>query len=90
MVSALRLASDPVAVSSDVIARVEDVMGGRPVIRGTRITVEAVKGRISGGDTIDDLTVEYPGVARQAFEAALAYDLRPAAAHPAVVTRRDG
>ena len=27
------------------------------MIRGTRITVEAVKGRVSGGDMIDDLTV---------------------------------
>ncbi len=76
MVSAHCLVSDGAAASAspDLIARIEGVMGGRPVIRGTRITVASVKGRVSGGDSIDDLIAEYPDVAREAFEAAIAYD----------------
>lgn len=47
-----------------------EVKGGAPVIRGTRITVEAVVGRIRAGDSIEDLVAEYPGVPEQAFRAA--------------------
>ncbi len=50
-------------------------MGGRAVIRGTRLTVAAVQGRVSGGDRIDDLVLEYPDVSREAFESAMAYEI---------------
>jgi uncharacterized protein (DUF433 family) len=69
--------------TSELIARVDGVMGGRPVIRGTRITVSSVKGRVSGGDSLDDLMIEYPEVSREAFEAALAYDDRSIGDDPA-------
>jgi uncharacterized protein (DUF433 family) len=62
------------------IERVEGVMGGRPVIKGTRITASAVFGRLSAGDTIEDLLDDYPHVPRDAFEAAYLY----AATHPSV------
>jgi uncharacterized protein (DUF433 family) len=54
------------------------IMGGAPVISGTRIPVHAVLARLEGGDTIDDLVADYPGVGRQPFEAAAVY----ARAHP--------
>ena len=63
---------------ADLIARVEGVMGRRPVIRGTRITAASVKGRVSGGDSLDDLMVDCPEVAREGFEAAVAFDDRTA------------
>lgn len=63
------------SASPDPIVRIEGVMGGRAVIRGTRITVAAVQGRVSGGDKIDDLVLEYPDVSREAFESAMAYEL---------------
>ena len=62
---------------SNLIARIEGVMGGRPVIRGTRITVASVQGRVSGGDSIEDLMVDYPDVTRDALEAALGYETEP-------------
>ena len=37
-----------------------DILGGTPVIRGTRITVYSVLGRLDGGETIDDLVEDYP------------------------------
>lgn len=51
----------------------EEIFGGEPVIKGTRITCRSVLGKIEGGDTIDDLMVDYPEIPREAFEAAVTY-----------------
>ena len=56
----------------------EDILGGTPVIAGTRIAVYAILGRLQDGNTIDDLMDDYPEVSREAFEAAELY----ARAHP--------
>ena len=55
-----------------------DILGGTPVISGTRLSVYAILGRLQGGDTIDDLVEDYPDIPREAFEAAHVY----AQAHP--------
>ena len=57
----------------NLIERVEGVQGGRPVIKGTRLTVSAIYGRLSSGELIDDLVEDYPGIPRKAFEAAYLY-----------------
>ncbi len=70
------------------IEAVEVVQGGRPVIRGTRITVSSVLGRLTSGDTVEDLLEDYPDVPREAFEAAYLFGKthprvgRPAARKP--------
>jgi uncharacterized protein (DUF433 family) len=51
----------------------EGVQGGRPVIQGTRLTVSAIYGRLSSGDTLDTLVEDYPEIPRLAFEAAFLY-----------------
>lgn len=58
----------------------DGVQGGRPVIKGTRLTVSAVHGRLSSGDTIETLMDDYPDIPRRAFEAARLY----AETHPQV------
>ena len=60
------------------IASDPDILGGTPVIAGTRLTVYSILGRLQGGDTIDDLASDYPEVPREAFAAARLY----AGAHP--------
>jgi uncharacterized protein (DUF433 family) len=50
-----------------------DVMLGKPVIRGTRITVELVLRRISEGATEDDLVASYPHLTREDIRAAVAF-----------------
>lgn len=62
------------------IETVEGVKGGRPVIKGTRLTVSAIHGRLASGDTIDELMEDYPDIPRRAFEAADLY----ARTHPQV------
>ena len=48
----------------------EEIKGGTPVIRGTRLTVYAVLGRIDHGETIDDILADNPDLTREALEAA--------------------
>ena len=49
------------------------MQGGRPVIKGARLTVSAIYGRLSSGDTLESLLEEYPEIPREAFEAAFLY-----------------
>jgi len=37
-----------------------DICNGRPVIRGTRITVETILGYLSAGDSADDVLQAHP------------------------------
>ncbi|MGE0717964.1 MAG: DUF433 domain-containing protein [Alphaproteobacteria bacterium] len=78
--SAVERAERYAAARDAHIETAEGVQGGRPVIRGTRITVSAIHGRLGAGDTIDDLVEDYPDVPREAFEAAFLY----AETHPQV------
>lgn len=55
-----------------------EILGGEPILKGTRITCQSVLGRIEGGETLDDLVEDYPEISKEAFEAALIY----AKAHP--------
>lgn len=56
-----------------VIVRDPEIMGGTPVIRGTRITVYALAGRLEDGETIDDILEDYPRLKREDVEAAIMY-----------------
>lgn len=49
------------------------ILGGEPVIRGTRITARSVKARLDDGETIEELLADYPALPRAAFEAAAIY-----------------
>ncbi|MPQ95857.1 DUF433 domain-containing protein [Thioclava sp. JE_KL1] len=51
----------------------DEILGGEPVIKGTRVTCRSVLGRLSDGDTLDDLCEEHPSIPREAFEGAATY-----------------
>ncbi len=57
----------------DYIVADPKVMLGKPVIKGTRITVELVIERLGQGQTIDELLVSYPHISREAVMACLQY-----------------
>ncbi len=63
-----------------------DVMLGKPVIRGTRITVELILRKLSEGATEGDLLDAYPNLTREDIQAALAY-AADALAHETIVVR---
>ncbi len=46
---------------------------GKPVIRGTRIMVRNILGSLAGGDTIEDILANYPGITRDDITAAIEY-----------------
>lgn len=48
------------------------VMGGRPVIKGTRIPVEVVVGELAGGSSFDDIMSGYQ-LTMEEIHAALGY-----------------
>jgi uncharacterized protein (DUF433 family) len=50
-----------------------NVMMGKPVIAGTRITVESVLDRLAAGETIDAILEANPRLTRESVLAALAF-----------------
>ncbi len=52
------------------------VMGGKPVIRGTRIPVYFILELLSNGWSIDDILREYPQLTREDVLAAIEYAAR--------------
>jgi uncharacterized protein (DUF433 family) len=49
------------------------VMGGKPCIRGMRVTVGMIVGQIGAGRTIDQLLADYPYLEREDVLEALRY-----------------
>jgi uncharacterized protein (DUF433 family) len=60
----------------DLLARITHdpmVMGGRPCIRGLRVTVGTVVGLLASGRTVDEILAAYPYLERDDVHAALSY-----------------
>ncbi len=49
------------------------VMMGKPVIRGTRITIELILRKLSEGASMTSLLDAYPGLTRDDIQAAIRY-----------------
>ena len=49
------------------------VMLGKPVIKGTRLTVELIVERLGQGQTWEELLISYPHISREAIMACLQY-----------------
>jgi uncharacterized protein (DUF433 family) len=58
---------------TDYIESNASVMLGKPVIKGTRITVAMILKKLSEGATFQQLLTAYPGLSEGAINAALAY-----------------
>jgi uncharacterized protein (DUF433 family) len=57
----------------DRVTRDPSVMGGRPCIRGLRVTVGMIVGQIGAGVSIDGLLADYPYLEREDVLQALQY-----------------
>lgn len=49
------------------------IMMGKPVIRGTRITVELILHKLAEGASESELLEDYPHIAKEDIRAAVAY-----------------
>ncbi|MBS3968226.1 MAG: DUF433 domain-containing protein [Truepera sp.] len=50
-----------------------EVMMGKPVVAGTRITVESILERLAAGETKEQLLAAHPRLTSEAIDAALAF-----------------
>ena len=50
-----------------------EVMGGKPCIRGIRVTVGTIVGLIATGKTVEDILAEYPYLEHEDVMEALSY-----------------
>ena len=56
-----------------------DVFGGKPIIRGMRISVEHVLGMLAAGDTAQEILREYPFLEPEDVQACLLFAHRSVA-----------
>jgi uncharacterized protein (DUF433 family) len=60
-------------MANSLIQSDPDVMLGKPVVRGTRITVEMILRKLSCGESIEQILESHPRLTREAVQAALEY-----------------
>lgn len=58
---------------STLIVSNPSVMMGKPVIAGTRITVELVLEKLAAGETVDQILEAHPRLTREGIQAALSF-----------------
>jgi uncharacterized protein (DUF433 family) len=58
---------------TDLIECRKDVLGGKPVLKGTRISVQLILEHLAAGSTVDDLLKSYPHLRSEQIRAALLY-----------------
>ncbi len=49
------------------------IMVGKPIIKGTRITVELIVEKLGYGETVDEILVDYPHLNREQIYACLLF-----------------
>ena len=63
-------------IDMDLFTRITNdisIMGGKPCIKGTRVTVGMILAQLGGGQSIDEVLDDYPYLSREDILAALEY-----------------
>ena len=60
-------------MDSELIQSDPAVMMGKPIVAGTRITVELILEKLSAGETIDQILEAHPRLTREGVLAALSF-----------------
>ena len=58
-------------MNPDLIISDPNIMMGKPVITGTRITVEIILDKLSYGETVEQILESYPQLSHESIQAAL-------------------
>ena len=61
----------PTQAPLDIIVTDQEILGGCPVFRGTRVPFQALHDYLEGGETLDEFLDDFPTVTREAAIAAL-------------------
>ena len=73
--------------TTEAIKRIEwlpDVCNGKPVVRGTRITVQTILSHLSAGDSVADVLDAFPRLTEEDVRACLAYAARISEVHTSI------
>lgn len=57
----------------DIIVKDQDILGGTPVFRGTRVPFQALLDYLEGGETLDEFLDDFPTVSKDAAVASLEF-----------------
>lgn len=57
----------------NLIKQDPDILGGKPIIAGTRVSVEVILELLSSGMDMDDIIREYPFLRKRQIRAAVGY-----------------
>lgn len=60
-------------METNLILSDPSVMMGKPVIAGTRITVELILEKLAAGETTEQILADHPRLTRESISAALEY-----------------
>ncbi|MHA1679431.1 MAG: DUF433 domain-containing protein [Promethearchaeota archaeon] len=60
-------------MEKDLIEANPSIMMGKPVIKGTRITVELIIEKLAAGESEDDILSAHPHLTREMIKAALSF-----------------
>lgn len=60
-------------MAKQLIVSDPNVMMGKPVVAGTRVTVELILEKLSAGETTEQILDAHPRLTREAIQAALAF-----------------
>jgi len=60
-------------MTQQIIVSNPKVMMGKPVVSGTRITVELILEKLSAGESFEDLLKSHPRLTREGIQAALGF-----------------
>jgi uncharacterized protein (DUF433 family) len=77
-------------VSEDLIQSHPSIMMGKPVIAGTRVTVELILEKLAAGETFEQILEAHPRVTREAIQAALSFAAQALRADVVYPTRQTG
>ena len=64
---------DNMMVKKGLIQSDPSILMGKPVIAGTRITVELILEKLAAGETIEQILAAHPRLTEEAIRAALAF-----------------
>ena len=68
---------DQIAAYDDRVISDPQVLGGQPIVKGTRIPVEIVLEQLSLNPDLNELFLDYPRLTREDVQACLAYASSP-------------
>jgi len=57
----------------DLIEQRPGVLGGKPVIKGSRIGVDLILEKLGAGETVDELLKAYPTITKESILACVSY-----------------